>query len=100
MKKLPLQKHHWLTDKHKKYTPDIKKITDKYRLDLNGAWNKEYMPHRGRHPNRYHEFVYDSIEEIDKIANGNKNQFLKLLEKHIKDPIRKNPEKLRKSGWQ
>ncbi|SFX84799.1 hypothetical protein SAMN04487866_1443 [Thermoactinomyces sp. DSM 45891] len=27
----------------------MKEITDKYGLDLDAAWNKEALPHQGRH---------------------------------------------------
>ena len=35
-------------------------------MDLNGSWNKEALPHLGRHPNDYHKFV---MEEMDKAAD-------------------------------
>ena len=41
-------------------------IIDKLCLDLNGSWNKEALPHLGRHPNDYHKFV---MEEMDKAAD-------------------------------
>ena len=50
----PLQRHHFLTDKNRKFTPRFKDITDKYGLNLDGDWNVELLPHQGRHPNDYH----------------------------------------------
>ncbi|WP_082705899.1 AHH domain-containing protein [Aneurinibacillus sp. XH2] len=46
----PEQVHHYATNKSKKYTPQIEAITKKYGLDLDEAWNKELLPHQGRHP--------------------------------------------------
>ncbi len=51
----PEQLHHFATNKNKTYTPQFEEIANKYGLDLDDAWNKEYMPHQGRHPNEYHE---------------------------------------------
>lgn len=70
-----------------------------YGLDLNGDWNKESLPHQGRHPNAYHNFILDKMQEIDNIANGNKDVFLGLYEKNIKDVIRNNPDMLYSDYW-
>ncbi|MGH2268228.1 AHH domain-containing protein, partial [Campylobacter taeniopygiae] len=53
---LPIQTHHIATDKSKKYTPKFQEILNLYGLKLNENWNKVKMPHRGRHPNEYHEY--------------------------------------------
>ena len=53
-----LQKHHYLTNKNDEFTPRIKKITDKYNLDLEGSWNKELLPHCGRHAKEYHKYMH------------------------------------------
>ena len=54
---LLIQKHHFATDKHRYYTPEFKKIIERYGLDIDGNWNTATLPHRGRHPNEYHEYV-------------------------------------------
>ena len=55
--KMPKQVYHYATNKNKRFTPIFKQIASKYGLSLNGDWNKELLPHLGRHPNEYHEFV-------------------------------------------
>ncbi|WP_412674546.1 AHH domain-containing protein [Aneurinibacillus thermoaerophilus] len=64
----PEQVHHYATNKSKKYTPQIEAITKKYGLDLDEAWNKELLPHQGRHPNDYHEYVLDKLNTFDKLV--------------------------------
>ena len=71
----PLQIHHYATNKSKKYTSQFKKITDKYGLDLDGKWNKSKLPHQGRHPDEYHDYVLNRMRIIDKIARGNAGMF-------------------------
>ena len=97
-KNKPIQEHHYATNKSKKYTPQIKKITDKYNLNLNKKWNKEFLPHQGRHPNVYHDYVLDKLATYDRIAKGNKEKFLKLFE-NFKKEVRENPEMLYKDYW-
>jgi hypothetical protein len=82
----------------KKYTPQIEAITKKYGLDLDDVWNIELLPHQGRHPNAYHEYVLSNIRTFDKIAKGDKRKFLRLFEQ-LKQEIRKNPEMLYKDYW-
>ena len=95
----PNQVHHYATDKSKTYTQAFKDITDKYGLDLDADWNKDLLPHQGRHPNAYHDFVLDEMRNIDNIANGNKDIFLDLYGSEIKNVIRDNPDMLYSSYW-
>ena len=97
--KLPGQIHHYATNKNSDYTSDMKKIADKYGLDLDGNWNKETLPHRGRHPNDYHKWVLDRMMEIDKMPNMNRQEFLRQFDLQIKQPVRNNPMMLRKEFW-
>ncbi|HEF1623617.1 TPA: AHH domain-containing protein [Campylobacter lari] len=85
-----MQTHHIATDKNKKYTPKFQEILNLYDLKLNGDWNKVKMPHHGRHPNEYHEYILEKMSKIDKIARGDKNKFLKEFEK-LKEEIKNNP---------
>ena len=94
----PEQLHHFATNKNKTYTPQFEEIANKYGLDLDDAWNKKYMPHQGRHPNEYHEYVLESMKQFDNIAQGDKNVFLKLYEK-MKINITDNPDMLYKDYW-
>ena len=95
----PLQEHHFATDKSKKYTSQFENIANKYGLDLDEPWNKEFLQHQGRHPYDYHEFVLDEMTNIDNIANGNREVFFKLFEKNVKSVIRENPDMLYKEYW-
>ncbi|WP_250323688.1 AHH domain-containing protein, partial [Campylobacter lari] len=93
-----IQTHHIATDKNKRFTKEFQKITKKYGLKLDGDWNKVKMPHRGRHPNEYHEYILEKMSKIDKIARGDKNKFLKEFEK-LKEEIKNNPALLHKEYY-
>lgn len=54
----PNQVHHFATGKNKTYTQQFKDIASNYGLDLDGDWNKESLPHQGRHPNVYHDIFW------------------------------------------
>ena len=99
VKDLPIQMHHFATNKHKAFTPRMEKIAEQFKLDLNGAWNKELMHHLGRHPNDYHEFVLFNMKKAAKEAKGDSKVFLELFEEYVKKPILDNPDLLNKSGW-
>ena len=77
----------------------MKKIVEKYGLDLNEEWNQEIMQHLGRHPNEYHEFILHTLEQIDAEAAGDTEKFIILFEVRIKQYILRHPELLRKIGW-
>lgn len=94
----PHQIHHFATNKSKKYTPQFEKITKKYNLDLDGDWNKMSLPHQGRHPYAYHDYVLDSMKKYDSIAKGDQKKFLSLYEQ-TKTEIANNPEMLYKNYW-
>ena len=51
-------------------------IIDKLCLDLNGSWNKEALPHLGRHPNDYHKFVMKEMDKAADMAGNNVELFL------------------------
>jgi hypothetical protein len=42
---------------------------------------------------------FASVTEA-KEAGGNKEKFLKLFEMYVKEPVWKNPDLLRKAGWE
>jgi RHS repeat-associated protein len=96
---LPNQEHHYSTNKSTKYTPRMKKIADKYGLDLDETWNKDILPHLGRHPELYHEFVLENMTRAASEAGNDFPRFLELFEKYVKKPIKGNPDLLRKKGW-
>ncbi len=99
IKKIPIQIHHFATNKSKTWTPKLEKIAKKYNLDLDGDWNKKAMHHQGRHPNKYHEFVLEGMKRAEKEASTNKQKFLELFNQYIIQPVLQNPLLLRKAGW-
>lgn len=96
--KLPQQKHHFLTNKNSSYTSQFEDVVGKYGLNLDESWNIELMPHRGRHPNAYHEYMLENIKRIDNYAQGNTSAFLNKFT-DLKKEIINNPDMLRKSYW-
>ena len=100
LREMPRQLHHFASNKNKVFSPAMEKIARRFKLDLNGWWNKEVLPHVGRHPYEYHEFFQQGMQRAAKEAGNNTARFLELFEQYVKKPIRENPELLRKSGWQ
>lgn len=99
LRSLPMQIHHFATNKSKTFTPAMEKIAEKYGLKLDDMWNKRSLPHLGRHPNAYHQFVLDGMRRAHKEAKGNVDAFLSGFDKYVIQPVVNNPELLRKSGW-
>ena len=97
--KLPIQIHHFATNKNSKYTRKMEDIAQIYGLKLDEAWNKMALPHLGRHPNAYHEFVLRGMKQASMEAGGNPKKFLKLYNKYVKQKVINNPNLLNKSGW-
>ncbi|MBC1804918.1 T7SS effector LXG polymorphic toxin [Listeria booriae] len=94
----PMQMHHYATNKSKTYTPQIEEVTTKYGLKLDDIWNKELLPHQGRHPNAYHDFILDNLKQIDEISQGDPILFKELFEA-VKLEVRNNPDMLYKEYW-
>lgn len=67
------QIHHLITNIGG-YWPDVmRRVTDKYRLDLEGSWNKVSLSgHSGSHTEWYHQWIYKNLQEIDAIAKGDR----------------------------
>ena len=95
----PLQNHHFATDKNKVFTPQMEEIVNKYGLDLNGDWNIERLPHIGRHPNAYHQWVLRQMNAIDAMPNMNQSKFLYEFDIRVIQPVKSNPDMLYKSYW-
>mgnify|MGYP000994994098 CR=1 FL=1 len=74
-------------------------ILHQYGLDLDDEWNKELVPHQGRHPNAYHDWMLEELQSIDKVTNGNRDAFLRMFE-DVKKTVRDNPDMLRKAFWE
>ena len=99
LQNLPYEIHHFATNKNSTFTPRMSKIADDFGLSLDGSWNKQSLPHRGRHPNDYHMFVLDGMENAKALSNGDPQQFLHFFDKFVKQPVIQNPTLLRKAGW-
>ena len=85
------EKHHFLSNKSKKYTPQFKEITDQYGLNLNKDWNiRPLKGHRGRHTNAYHDYMLDELKKIHAVAQGDKGKFLNEFNKVI-NKVMDNP---------
>lgn len=97
-KSKPEQLHHYASNKNQTYTPQFKEVANKYNLDLDDLWNKELLPHQGRHPNAYHDYVLENMKQFDDIAQGNKDIFMRLYES-MKNNIKSNPDMLYKDYW-
>ena len=95
---LPVQQHHFASNKNRKYTPQFERIVSKYGLKLTESWNKERLHHLGRHPNQYHKWIHEQLFIADKKAKGDRALFLAEFEK-TKQRIRDNEALLRKKGW-
>ncbi|MGQ9683063.1 MAG: RHS repeat-associated core domain-containing protein [Anaerolineae bacterium] len=97
---LPREWHHWASDKNKTCTPRFQQILRRYGLSLEDDWNKALMPQRGRHPNDYHEFVLRGMRKAADEAGSEARLFLRLFDRYVVQPVRRNPQMLRKAGWQ
>ena len=94
------QIHHYATNINKFYAPKMQRIADKYGLSLDGDWNKGMLPHAGRHPNEYHEFVLLQMERASAEAGDDVGKFLKLYRNYVIKPVNSKPQLLRKKGWE
>ena len=97
--RLPTQIHHFASNKSSRWTPLFNKIVKTYGLNLNGNWNKAPLPHLGRHPDTYHNFVLNGMKAAQREAGSDKDLFLLKFDQYVKQPIIQNPQLLRKSGW-
>ena len=93
------QDHHFIPWDNKKFTPEYEKITKKYWLNLkNGKWNKESLPHGGRHANEYLDWMLEQLKEIDKKADWDVNIFMREFEE-VKEAVRKDPNIMYPWWW-
>jgi len=92
------QKHHDVSHLNQKWTPIFEELTQRYG-NLNDIWNKVEIPHQGRHPNEYHQWVESALTEIDKIAGGDVEKFRELFTKYVEDVLVENPWMLKKDWW-
>lgn len=93
------QIHHVMTNKGNTYATQMKSIAENYGLDLDGDWNKISIAHTGSHPNAYHDWILNEMDDIVGLAGNDSKQFLDLFETKIKSPVVENPSLLRKEPW-
>ena len=57
--------HHIATNKHySKWTPEFARLFKSAGLDLEATENKVRVPgHIGRHPEAYHQYIWDHLKE-------------------------------------
>ena len=96
---LPNQIHHFATNKNSTFTKQMAEIAKRFGLNLDGNWNKQLLPHLGRHPNEYHNFALRGMQRAMNEAGNSQEEFLRLFNIYVKQPIINNPNLLRKSGW-
>ena len=77
----------------------MESIAKRYDLDLNGDWNMESLPHKGRHPNAYHEWVLENMRQISNTPNMNQTEFIRLFQQKVIKPVKANPDMLRRNYW-
>lgn len=94
------QNHHIGTDKHSEHTEKINEIYQKYNIDIKrDPLNIIRIPHVGPHCDLYHDWIFLNLENIDYIAQGNREIFEELFETNIRDVIRKDPLIIHRDGW-
>ena len=77
----------------------MNEILSRDNLDLNGEWNREMLPQRGRDADAYHSWVYEEMSYIDGLAQGNTDRFLDLYETRVRSVVRSNPDMLYSAYW-
>jgi hypothetical protein len=69
--------------------PIFEEIVERFGLKLEHVFNKEMLPHLGRHQIEYHEFVLDGVARAELEAVQDAAKFQKLFKKYVKDPRRR-----------
>jgi len=59
----------------------MEELASHYGLDLNDAWNVELLPHKGRHPNEYHDWILNRMREIEMTPGMNRERFIQEFNK-------------------
>ena len=95
----PNQNHHFATNKNKQFTPEMQRIAEEYGLNLNDDWNTMSLPHQGRHPNAYHQWVLENMYDIRNTPNMNPELFKIQFNQRVIQPVRQNPNMLYKNYW-
>lgn len=59
----------------------------------------EIVIQRSSHPEKYHKFVLQGMETADQLANGDKDLFLELFKRLVKDAVLAKSNIVNKTGW-
>ena len=87
-----IEKHHLLSNKNLKYTPQYEDIVKRYKMRLDDERNiVELQNHKGRHTNAYHDYMLQMLNELDSYADGNIELFYEGFD-ILKQFILDNPE--------
>ncbi len=83
------ENHHLISNKRKVNPIECQEIIDRYNYSLNHPSNiVPLQGHSGRHTDAYHAFINNPITELDTIAAGSTDAFIKgmdVLGKFIED---------------
>lgn len=98
----PYQNHHVAPWNNKTHSEKYKTIADIYGLDLRDKekmWNTVNVPHMGSHPIAYKDWVLRQMVDAHSVANGDKELFLQLFEKGVRNAIQMYPDMLDRWWW-
>ena len=94
------QMHHFVTNKGRIWPARMREITDQFNLDLDGAWNRGFLPdHKGRHADGYHKWVFEKLREAAKYAGNNVDAFIEYFDETVIDKVLNNPGMIGKDWW-
>lgn len=100
--RLPDQGHHMATW-YGAYGSEFQEVLDEYQLNLNvksTTWNVFTIPHQGRHPKEYHDWVMENFRNAAKSAGvGNTQEFLRLFNRWVVDKVTADPTIVRVDYW-
>jgi RHS repeat-associated protein len=95
----PLQDNDYVP-KTSSQSREARDILKKYGHDVGDTINHGWGPQMGRHPSKYDEWVVNQMREVDRLSAGDPVKFRTFFDDMVKDPVRRNPNMLRKCGWE
>ena len=94
------QMHHFATNKGRYWPGEMRKMTDRYGLDLDGDWNRGFLPgHKGRHADAYHEWVFDKLRKGADYAGDDVGAFIDYFDEAVIQEVLSNPGMIGKDWW-
>lgn len=98
---MPQQYHHMATH-YGAWGEEFQDIVQTYGLDVEDAaraWNVFQIPHRGPHPQEYHQWALDNMQEADRQAQGDVAVFKSLFNAWVVDVVKEDPTIVRLAYW-